>query len=73
MNFKMKNVTYDNVKKLIVVVMPALSTLVGTLGEIYGLSWAGLAVSTINAVTVFMGAVMLKSTADYNKELDEGE
>ncbi|MDT2472524.1 phage holin [Enterococcus avium] len=65
---KMNNETYDKVKWVVMILMPALTTLVGGLGQAYGWSHTDLAVTTLTLITTFMGAVTLKSTSNYNKE-----
>ncbi|MFV3037672.1 phage holin, partial [Klebsiella pneumoniae] len=58
---------YKRVKWLVSVVLPALGTLVGTLGKAYGWAQTDLAVTTLAAITTFLGGTMLHSTAQYNK------
>ncbi|MBU5369589.1 phage holin [Enterococcus pseudoavium] len=65
---KMNNETYDKVKWVVMILMPALTTLVGGLGQAYGWGQTDLAVTTLTLITTFMGAVTLKSTSNYNKE-----
>lgn len=65
---KMNNETYDKVKWVVMILMPALTTLVGGLGQAYGWDHTDLAVTTLTLITTFMGAVTLKSTSNYNKE-----
>lgn len=68
---KMSNETYNKVKWVVSVVLPAAGVLVGTLGKAYGWSGTDLAVTTIAAITTFLGATMLYSTGQYNKEGDK--
>lgn len=65
---KMNNATYDKVKWIVMILMPALTTLVGGLGKAYGWGNTDLAVTTLTLITTFMGAVTIKSTSNYNKE-----
>ncbi|OJG68663.1 hypothetical protein RV09_GL000062 [Enterococcus moraviensis] len=53
--------------------MPACGVLVGSLGKAYNWDGTDLAVTTIAAVTTFLGSVMLYSTAQYNKNGDDDD
>lgn len=64
----LSNKQYDIIKWVVVLLLPALSVLVGTLGQAYGFVHTDLAVTTINAVTVFLGVITGVSTYQYNKE-----
>lgn len=68
---KMSDETYKKVKWAVSVVLPALGVLVGSLGKAYGWESTDLAVTTITAITAFLGATMLYSTNQYNKEGDD--
>jgi hypothetical protein len=67
----LNNKTYDIIKWVVLTVLPALSVLVGALGKAYGWADTDLAVLTINAVTVFFGAVTGVSALNYNKQQKE--
>lgn len=67
----LSNKQYDIIKWVVVLLLPALSVLVGTLGQAYGFVHTDLAVTTINAVTVFLGVITGVSTYQYNKEGDK--
>lgn len=65
----MKNRTYDILKWVVIVVSPALSTLIVTLTTLW--SWnipSEAIVGTITAITTFIGVVIGISSAAYNKE-----
>lgn len=49
---------YQVLKWLGLIVIPALSTLVSTLGTIWGWSWASPTSATITAIGVFIGAAI---------------
>lgn len=49
---------YDVLKWLAVLVLPALSVLVATLGPVWGWDTAGQVATSINAVTLFIGVVI---------------
>ena len=64
---KLNNKVYDILKWAILIVMPALITLISALGSIY--SWDTTALTaTIAAVTTFLGVITSISNAAYNKE-----
>ncbi|WP_373786498.1 phage holin [Jeotgalibaca porci] len=66
----LSNKQYDIIKWVVILLLPALSVLVGTLGQAYGFVHTDLAVTTINAVTVFLGVITGVSTYQHNKEDD---
>nr|DAH90191.1 MAG TPA: holin [Caudoviricetes sp.] len=70
---KISNKTYDIVKWIVLTVLPALSALVGVLGKAYGWESTDLAVITLNAVTVFFGAITGYSSYHYGKQEGEEE
>ena len=67
----LSNKQYDIIKWVVILLLPALSVLVGTLGQTYGFVHTDLAVTTINAVTVFLGVITGVSTYQHNKEDDK--
>lgn len=66
----LSNKQYDIIKWVVILLLPALSVLVGTLGQAYGFVHTDLAVTTINAITVFLGVITGVSTYQHNKEDD---
>lgn len=70
---KFSNETYNVIKWFVSVVLPACGVLVGSLGKAYNWDGTDLAVTTIAAVTTFLGSVMLYSTAQYNKNGDDDD
>lgn len=69
---KMSNKTYDILKWIAQTLLPALGTLYFALSKICGLPFATEVVGIIAAVDTFLGAVLGISTANYNKELENG-
>ena len=69
----MKNKTYDILKFIACVVLPALATLVITLGNIWGIPYAEAIAATITALDTFLGAILKISSNKYAKEQDGGE
>ena len=65
--FRMTNATYDFLKYIAQIVLPAAGTLYGALAGIWGLPYGEQIVATIAAVDLFLGAVLKISTDNYNK------
>jgi hydrogenase/urease accessory protein HupE len=68
---KMSNKTYDILKWVAQLLLPALATLYAALATIWGFPYGEEIVGTISAVDVFLGAVLKISSDQYNKQ--EGE
>lgn len=66
----MSNRTYDILKELAQIWLPALATLYFTLASIWGFPYAEQIVGTISAIDVFLGAILKISTIQYNKGVD---
>ncbi|WP_165005634.1 MULTISPECIES: phage holin [unclassified Enterococcus] len=64
---KLNNSTYDIIKWVVSIVLPALAVLVGGLGKVYGYEHTDMAVTTITAVTTFLGTIMQVSNTNYKK------
>ena len=64
---KLSNDTYDLLKWIITLVLPATATLVQTVGE--SLSWGptALVVTILTAVTTFLGAIFMSSSVQHQK------
>lgn len=65
--FKMSSETYDALKYICQVVIPALGTLYFALASIWGLPYGEQIVGTLTAIDAFMG-VLLKISSDQYKE-----
>lgn len=65
---KMTNETYDKLKFLAQIVLPATGTLYFAFAAIWGLPYGEQIVGTITAVDAFLGALLGLSTEQYNKE-----
>lgn len=63
----MSNKTYDVLKYIAQVVLPALGTLYFALAGIWGFPHGEQIVGTITAVDTFLGVILRISTAQYNK------
>lgn len=64
---KMSNETYDFLKYLALVVIPAFGTLVFAIMSIWGLAYGEQILGTITAIDAFLGAVLKISADEYNK------
>jgi hypothetical protein len=64
------NKAYNIIKWIVVIVLPSLGTLYFALAGIWGLPYGEEIVGTITAIDTFLGAVMMISTAQYNKRVD---
>ena len=65
---KLSNKTYDVLKWITTIVLPALGTLYFALSGIWGFPYGEQIVGTITAVVTFFGVVLGISTKNYNKE-----
>lgn len=65
---QLKNSTYDTLKWIIAIVLPAVVVLVGTVGNALGWPETELTQTLISAVTTFLGTIFMVSSHHYNKE-----
>ena len=65
---KMSNETYDVLKKVALIFLPALATLWLTVGKIWGLPYTSEIGATVTAVSVFLGACLEVSSKNYYAE-----
>ena len=66
---KLNNKTYDTLKWVLTVVVPATIWLIATLGKLYHFD-TELIIGTIGAFATFIGAIFIKSNINYNKMVD---
>lgn len=66
---KMKNSTYDILKWIAQLLLPALGTLYFALAQIWGWPYGEQIVGTITAVDAFLGVILGISTYNYNNEV----
>lgn len=66
---KLNNKTYDTLKWVLAVVVPATIALIVTLGRLYHFD-TELIIGTIGAFATFIGSIFMKSSINYNKMLD---
>ena len=69
---KLSNNSYDILKWIAQILLPALGTLYFALSKIWGLPYATEVVGTIAAVDTFLGAVLGISTVRYNASIETG-
>lgn len=63
----MSNKTYDILKWIAQIVLPAIGTLYFALASIWGLPYGEQIVGTITAIDTFLGALLGISSAQYKK------
>lgn len=64
---KLSNKTYD-ILKIIVWVFAPLATLIAAICVIWGIPYSEQITATLAAINAFLGSLLGKSNADYNKE-----
>lgn len=69
----MSNKTYDILKWIAALVLPALATLVIALAGIWGLPYGEAIGATIMAIDTFLGAVLGISSKNYNAQTSTDE
>ena len=67
----LNNKTYDILKYIAQVVLPALGTFYFALASIWGLPYGEEIVGTITAIDTLLGALLMISTSQYNKLKDK--
>ena len=64
----MNNQTYNILKRVALIVIPALATFVNAVGIVWGIPYATEVTTTITAFGVFLGAALGISSANYTPE-----
>lgn len=64
---KLSNTTYDILKWIATLLLPALGTLYFALASIWGFPYGEQIVGTITAVDAFLGVILGISTSSYKK------
>ena len=70
---KMSNKTYDALKWITNIVLPAVGTLYAALSGIWGFPYGEEIVGTILAIDTFLGVVLGISSSKYHKSIQEVE
>lgn len=65
----MNNRTYDILKRVALIITPALATLVNAVGIVWGIPYTTEATATITAFGVFLGAALGVSSAKYTPKV----
>ena len=61
------NKLYDILKWISILFLPAFAVLIGTIGQAINFEYTEIAVIIINAIAVFLGAIIGVSSKNYNK------
>ena len=68
----MKNITYDTLKWIAMIVLPAVVTFVAAIGGIWGIPYTPQIAATIAAIDTLLGACLQVSSMNYaQKDFDE--
>ena len=70
---KLNDKLYNWLKWICLICLPALAVLYYTLSKIWGLPYGAEIPATINAIAVFIGALIGISQINYNKEETKNE
>ena len=65
---KLSNKTYDILKWLVWVFLPALSVFLGVLGKSFGWENTDVLLTVLTAFTAFLGTITGVSNREFNKE-----
>lgn len=65
------NSTYDLLKLLCTRILPALATLIGTVGTALNWEWTGITVTVVSAIAAFIGECINVSSRNYYASLEE--
>ena len=66
---KLTNNTYDVLKWVIAIVLPAFILLVATVGDVVAWQSTETVVQVMTAVNAFLGSIFMISSHSYNKEI----
>lgn len=69
----MNNKTYDILKYIACIVLPALATLILTVFKIWGIPYGEAIAGTITAIDTFLGAILQVSSVKYKKVKEQEE
>ena len=64
----MNNQTYDILKRVALIIIPALATFVNAAGVVWGIPYTNEVTATITAFGVFLGAALGVSSKNYEPE-----
>ena len=67
---KMTNKTYDTLKWIALILLPALATFYAAIAAVWGLPYTEQVVGTITAVDTLLGTLLKISSDNYKKQED---
>ena len=67
-NVKLNDNIYDVLKWVAILLLPATSAFIGTVGQAIDFEYTAVAVIVVNALAVFLGTILGISTRNYNKD-----
>lgn len=67
---KLSNKVYDGLKYIAIIGMPAVATLYAAVAKIWNMPYVEEIPATITAVQTCIGALLMISTAEYNKKTE---
>lgn len=70
---KLSNKTYDTLKWIAQIFLPALITLYGTVALALGAPYIDVVVTILGAIDAFLGTILGISTSKYNEELNKAK
>lgn len=70
---ELSNKTYDVLKNIALYVLPALATLILSLGNIWGIPHAEAIAATVTALDTFLGAILKVSSTKYAEKQKEAK
>ena len=70
---KMKNETYDILKYVAQILLPAIATLYFSVSQIWGLPYGEQIVGTITAIDTFLGICLGISSDNYHKSIGDSD
>lgn len=70
---QLTNKTYDILKWVAQILLPAAGTLYFALAKVWNLPYSEEVVGTITAIDAFLGAVLGVSSAQYNKKIEDAD
>lgn len=70
---KMDNKTYDFLKWVAMIVLPAVVTFIAAIGQIWGIPYTAQIAATIAAIDTLLGACLQVSSANYTEKKFDDE
>ena len=70
-NFELNSKTYDILKWVVWIFLPALTVLIGGLGELYGWADANTYTTGLALLTTFLGSITGLSNRNYHERVEE--